>query len=162
MLFPPVSIDYPVPQQGEPGAFGAVRKHDVHTGIDLYCREGAIVSAIEDGVIVAIEHFTGPDVGSPWWHDTWAVLVEGASGVFVYGEIVYFSHRVGDKVEAGETVGQVTPVLKQYKGVTPTTMLHLELLKPGSTSTFWWHHGDAKPDNLLDPTEIVREMYGEP
>lgn len=36
-----------------PGRFGAVRKHDVHTGIDLYTYPGMPVLAVEDGVVVA-------------------------------------------------------------------------------------------------------------
>ena len=53
----------------EPGWFGAVRKSDIHTGIDLYCEQGTQIVAVEDGVVVHIEGFTGPnaDDPSPWW-----------------------------------------------------------------------------------------------
>jgi hypothetical protein len=70
-----------------PGRFGAVRKHDVHTGVDLYCAVSTKVVAVEAGEVVVIEPFTGPDAASPWWLSTEAVLVEGASGVVVYGEV---------------------------------------------------------------------------
>jgi len=172
----PVDIIQPVPQIGEPGAFGAVRKFDVHTGIDLYCEDGALVHAVEYGVIVKIEDFTGPDAGSPWWNPTKAILVEGASGVIVYGEIepyesggvwteVYGEVRsdegwkVGDEVHPGDILGTVARVLKKDKGVTPTSMLHFELMKHGTRETFWWRHGDAQPEALLDPTELVRALY---
>ncbi len=84
---PGVSIAV-IPREGEPGAFGAVRRHDVHTGVDLHCGAGQSVLAVERGVVVAVEEFTGPAAGSPWWLPTRAVLVEGASGVVLYGEVV--------------------------------------------------------------------------
>jgi hypothetical protein len=90
-----------------PGRFGAVRKHDVHTGVDLYCAVSAKVVAVEAGEVVAIEPFTGPDAASPWWLSTEAVLVEGASGVVVYGE-VHPEVQVGDQLEAGDRGGRPT------------------------------------------------------
>ena len=57
--------------------------------------------------MVAIEAFTGPGAGSPWWHDTEAVLVEGESGVVLYGELVPCV-KVGDEVVAGQVVGRVS------------------------------------------------------
>jgi len=32
---------------GKEGQFGTVRKHDIHTGIDLYCRQGEEVYLIQ-------------------------------------------------------------------------------------------------------------------
>ena len=49
----------------EPGRFGTVRKHEVHTGVDLYTYPGMPVLAVEAGVVVAIEKFTGLEAGSP-------------------------------------------------------------------------------------------------
>lgn len=51
------------------GMFGAVRKYDIHTGVDLYCEEGSLVSEYEDGIVVAIEDFTGVKANSPWWNE---------------------------------------------------------------------------------------------
>jgi murein DD-endopeptidase MepM/ murein hydrolase activator NlpD len=48
---------YKTPHAG--GVFGAVRKYDIHTGIDLYCELEDPVYAIEDGVVVNVCHFTG-------------------------------------------------------------------------------------------------------
>lgn len=156
----PVAVSHPIPQEGEPGAFGAVRKYDIHTGIDLYTIPNEVVQVVEDGIIVAIEHFTGEDAGSPWWNDTWAILVESKSGVICYGEILPYAHfRVGMNVLCGEKLGMVIPVLKTYKGVNPTTMLHFELYTHGTRSTVWWHHGQPQPLNLLDPTPMIRSLY---
>lgn len=152
-----------LPIPGEPGAFGAVRKHDIHTGVDIYCDDEAYVFAAEEGHVVALEKFTGEHAGSPWWRNTWALLIEGESGVIVYGEIVPRWHiaRPGMYIGHGELIGQVKRVLKEDKGVTPTSMLHLELLKPGSKETGWWHHGEPQPDYILDPTELVRKCYAQ-
>lgn len=72
-----------------PGSFGTVRKHDIHTGIDIYCHDGQYVIAVEDGEVVSIENFNGSHANppSPWWNNTKAVMIEGESGVVVYGEI---------------------------------------------------------------------------
>ena len=136
-----------------PGRFGAVRKFDIHTGVDLYCDERHEVVAVEPGTVVAIETFTGPNAGSPWWHETLAVLVEGASGVVLYGEIVPRAGlEVGTLLGSGEVVGRVARVLKKDKGL-PMTMLHLELYASGTRASSWWKLGEPRPTTLLDPTE---------
>jgi len=137
------------------GDFGAIRKHDIHTGIDCYCEPQQIVVTVENGEVVGIEDFTGEFANppSPWWHNTKAVLVEGASGVVVYGEIKPLdSIKVGDKIKAGKILGKVITVLKKDKGL-PMTMLHLELYKSGTRETVVWGLGDPQPENLLNPME---------
>lgn len=146
--------DRPLAWSDAPGQFGAVRRHDVHTGVDLYCPAGSLVVAVEGGAVVAVEDFTGPDAGSPWWLPTQAVLVEGASGVVVYGEVAPLV-APGDRVEAGGPVGAVLRVLRRDKG-RPTAMLHLELMVPGSRATVWWRLGQDWPAPLLDPTPRLK------
>ena len=152
-----------LPQPGDPGAFGSVRKHDIHTGVDIYCDPDARVFAIERGVVVAVEKFTGAHADSPWWNDTWAILIRGVDDrVVCYGELKPRAWiQKGYHVFHGETIGEIIPVLKKDKGVTPTTMLHFELYKPGTTKSVWWHHGDAQPESLLDPTELLGKIYGQ-
>ncbi len=137
----------------EPGRFAAIRRHDRHTGIDLYCEQGDEVFAIENGVVVAIEDFTGPKAGSRWWHDTQAVLIEGASGVICYGEIE-IAVTLGQSVTAGALIGRVKTVLIKDKG-RPMNMLHLELYRHGTRETTWWHLGEDQPTSLLDPTCLL-------
>jgi len=116
-----------VPSGQVDGAFGFIRTHDVHTGVDLYCNQGDNVYAIECGEVVAIHDFTGTKADSPWWNDTKAIMIEGSSGVFVYGEIKEKEGlKVGDNIECGEIIGEVITVLQKDKGK-PMTMLHLEL-----------------------------------
>lgn len=156
VLYWPISRDPSFPD--EPGLFGAYRRFDRHTGIDLYCDPGTPVRALEEGVVVLVEPFTGVDAGSPWWHDTDAVLVEGASGVLVYGEVAP-SVRPGDKVQAGQPIATVQTVLKKDKG-RPMTMLHFERLAPGTRQTFWWRLDSPKPEPLLDPTDLLSQAAG--
>ncbi len=143
-----------------PGQFGAIRKYDIHTGIDFYCNAGSLVTAVEDGVIIAIEIFTGPAVGSSWWNETYAVLVRGVSGVVLYGEvnIEYMTLKVGDVISAGQAIGRIgTPVLKKDKG-RPRHMLHLELMKYTATQSLEWKLNEPQPDLLLDPTPYLSHL----
>lgn len=145
-----------------PGRFGHKRKHDIHTGVDLYCELGTQVIAVEDGVVVCVKDFTG-STESPLWNDTQAVLVRGTSGVVVYGGIT--THlSPGNEVQAGEIIGTITTsVLKKFKG-RPMVMLHIELMthdsvihiKAGDVDTrggaLWWKKNKPKPNILRNPT----------
>lgn len=148
-----------MPEAPEPGGFGALRRHDIHTGVDLYAEPGERVVAVEAGVVVAVEDFTGSRAGSPWWHDTRALLVEGVSGVVLYGEIDP-DVEVGDAVGRGSALGRVRTVLRHDKGL-PMTMLHLERYAPGTRASVWWRHGEPRPDALLDPTTCLVEAVDE-
>lgn len=141
-----------------PGAFGHVRRNHVHEGVDLYCPDGTPVVTVEPGIVVAVIAFTGPgaEPPSPWWHDTQAVLVEGASGVVVYGEVIA-ERKIGDRVAAGDHLGRVTPVLRKDKG-RPMTMLHLELHRHGERDAYEWTEEGGRPPSLLDPTPHLLAM----
>lgn len=147
-----------VPVGAVGGAFGFVRKHDIHTGVDLYCENESPVYAIECGEVVGIIEFTGPKAESPWWNETRAILIEGASGVFVYGELIEREGlKVGDNIECGDIIGKVVTVLKHDKGK-PMTMLHLELYEHKTRDVVWWNLDKPKPVSLLDPTKILLEI----
>jgi murein DD-endopeptidase MepM/ murein hydrolase activator NlpD len=142
------------------GAFGYPRRHHIHEGIDLYCPEGTSVVAVETGIVVAVIDFTGPlaQPPSPWWHKTMAVLVEGDSGVVVYGEIaVEPSILEGAHVKAGDPIGHVVSVLKKVKNDRPTAMLHLELHEPGTRDAYEWTIALGRPASLRDPTPFLME-----
>ena len=146
-----------LPLPPHPGAFGVKRQHHIHEGVDLYCAAGTPVMAVEDGMVVARQHFTGEKAQSPWWRDTEALLIEGVSGVVVYGEIAPYPHvTVGQNVKAGQEVGTVLQVLKEDKG-RPMSMLHLELHRHGARDTFEWRAGRQRPPSLLDPTELLQK-----
>lgn len=137
------------------GSFAAVRKHDIHTGVDLYCDVGTKVSAMEGGMVVAVLPFTGIMADSPWWLDTQAVMVESDTRVILYGEIDPCV-KVGDYVFPGDPVGSVLRVIKRDKGK-PLAMLHLECYTLGTREPVWWKHNDPQPENLIDPTPLVEE-----
>ena len=144
-----------IPLPPHPGAFGVVRKHHTHEGVDLYCVEHEPVFAMESGVVVAIMKFTGPHAGTPWWHDTFAVAVSGHHGVINYGEINPASNlEVGAFVSRGQLLGNVLTVLRKDKG-RPRDMLHLELYEPDAKISQGWEVGGLKPRGLLDPTELL-------
>lgn len=143
-----------LPIAPHPGGFGVKRKHHTHEGVDLYVPTGTPVWAVEAGEVVAVLPFTGPHAGSPWWKDTYAVFVEGPSGVVVYGEVAPHI-KVGAQLLAGMILGVVTPVLRQDKG-RPMCMLHLELHTPGSRSAPEWLVHDERPAVLLDPTPFLQ------
>ncbi len=134
-----------IPQENHVGDFAYRRSFYHHPGIDLYCELHQEVQAIEDGVIVGVECFTGDGANppSPWWNKTWSIMIEGASGVIGYCEIMpnytFFpaDNPIGRKVIEGQTFGVVIPVLKKDKG-NGTTMLHLEHYVPGTTSHVTW------------------------
>ncbi len=143
---------FEIPVGAHCGAFSAVRKHDIHKGIDLYATVDTDVYAVETGKIVDIRQFTGDALGFPWWNDTWAISVEGDTGVVVYGEIdVHSELKVGNYVEAGSSLGTVLEVLKKYKG-RPMSMLHLALHRHGVLRNGRWDVGAPQPVGLLDPT----------
>lgn len=146
----PVKLTHRILPQG---MFGAVRKHDIHTGLDLYCDRGTPVKCISDGTVIDVFQFTGKAVGSSWWNTTYAVVVESDGFAYVYGELVPCV-GIGQKVINSDILGYVIPVLKTDKGVTPTTMLHLEVWKSASyIKNHTWKLGDDMATGLLDPLD---------
>ena len=141
------------------GRFGARRKHDVHTGFDIYCDEKEPVYAIEDGIVTNVDLFTGEELGFPWWETTWAILIEGKSGVIGYCEIHQPELKIGDKVVEGQQIANIKRVLKVDKGL-PMTMLHIELYKHGYRGNWEiWNLDGEKPDNLLNIEDILLKLY---
>ena len=104
--------------------FGARRKFDVHTGVDLFAPVGEPVLAFEKGIVIDVCTFTGASIGMPWWEETQCVSVKGASGVILYGEIDP-KVTIGQKVREGDLIGTVLKVLVKDKGK-PMSMLHIE------------------------------------
>lgn len=158
--FPLKDFKYKIPKGEDFGAFAVKRKYDIHTGIDLYCEEDSEVFAIEDGEIVKIDWFTGEKIDMPWWNNTMAIAISGHLGVIVYGELLPINTlKVGDKVNKGDLLGFIKPVLKTNKGKVPSTsMLHLELFSEFNGEWIEWNLDKTKPENLLDPTEILESL----
>jgi murein DD-endopeptidase MepM/ murein hydrolase activator NlpD len=160
MQKPILNYNHTLPSKKETGSFAFKRKFDIHTGVDLYCEDGEKVFAIEDGKIVNIEKFTGEWAGSPWWENTEAILIEGASGVICYGEVlVDESIRREKEVKEGDFLGVIKRVLKKDKGLNPSSMLHFELYKAGTTGTVIWDLDQEYPDSLLDPTPLLKKIF---
>lgn len=134
--------------------FGAIRKFDIHTGLDIFCKVGSEVYAYEDGEVVGIVPFTGEIANSPWWNDTRAVLVEGKSGVILYGEIEPVEGLT--VVRKGDLIGRVLQVLRVDKGK-PTSMLHVELYEHGYRGDgAVWGLGEEIPEKLLNVEALFK------
>lgn len=153
---PTVERVYPAPD----GMFAAKRRFDIHTGVDLYVPNNGPepIVAMEPGIVVGIEDFTGPECGTPWWNSTKALVVAGASGSILYGEMTP-SVEVGTKVEAGQQLGTVLRVLKKDKG-RYTWMLHVELYEHGvSQCCHPWELDQPRPVGLLDPWPLLKRFF---
>jgi hypothetical protein len=142
------------------GDFAFRRSFYHHPGIDIYCDLGQEVQAIEDGTVVHIENFTGPQANppSPWWLETWSILIEGKSGVLGYCELKPLSHlHVGYRVTEGELIATIVPVLKRDKG-NGTTMLHFEHYSTGTTNHVTWVLDTEKPIELINPRGLLESI----
>jgi hypothetical protein len=149
-----------LPFVGAVGDFAFRRSFYYHPGVDLYCSDLQVVHAMEDGKIVNIEHFTGAeaDPPSPWWHNTWSIMIEGAHGVIGYCELKPFKHlQVGMSSYEDEPIGLVIPVLKKDKG-NGTTMLHLEHYVPGTKQHATWKLDTPKPPELLNSRLLLEQL----
>lgn len=145
-----------------PGAFAFERKNHTHEGVDIYASENDAVYAIHEGTIIAIRPFTGEHTSlvgitpSPWWNNTFCVLVQTKFGVINYGEITPIdSIRVGDRIQKGALLGRVCRVLKTDKG-RPLDMVHLERYTYDTdTPVVEWSKGEVKPPRLLAPGNLL-------
>lgn len=145
-----------VPSGNHLGAFAVERKNHIHEGVDIYCEKGDEVFAMECGEIVKIIPFTGEIADSPWWNNTYAVIVKHKGFYVNYGEIAPLDDLfVGQKVKEGELLGYIIPVLKEDKG-RPMSMLHLEMYKIETdlkyVPTKSWDLGKSRPKGLINPT----------
>jgi Peptidase family M23 len=152
----PLDIKIKVPEYPEPGAFGAIRKHDIHTGIDLYCSPGDEVKSIEGGIVFDIINFTGSHADSCWWNDTKAVIIKSDNRFWLYGEVDP-TVNIGDIIIEGDFIGRVLTVLKKNKGK-PMTMLHIELYNSFFENAVVWNLNEPKPISLEDPTLILKSI----
>ena len=144
-----------LPLAPHPGAFGVTRKYHRHEGIDIYVPECTPVTTVEEGKVLDVRPFTGEQAGLPWWKDTYAVFVEGESGVVVYGEIAPHVQK-GQFLMKNELLGVVIKVLKKDKG-RPMSMLHLELRAHGCVDEIYWT-SDTRHVDLRDPTPYLLHL----
>lgn len=151
----PVGNFSPVPIPPSKGSFAFQRRYHRHEGVDLYTPFHTPVYAVESGKVVGIEVLTGPDANppSPWWHSTGGLLVEGDSGVVLYGELSIGHLNIlwtpGASIDEGVLVGYTERVVREENG-RPSCMLHLEL----------YPHGVKKSEEFgrqLDPTNKLLE-----
>jgi len=163
MKWPLVNKEISLVPEGSVGDFAFRRSFYYHPGIDIYCPEYTIVQSIEAGAVVHFENFTGPNANppSPWWNETFSVMVEGKSGVIGYCELMYDARlTVGTQIRAGEIIGAIVPVLKKDKG-NGTTMLHLEHYITGTREHVTWVLDTPQPAQLLNPRFLLEKIINE-
>ena len=149
----PIS-NYTLPSLESENCFGAKRKHDFHTGVDLFCNEDEPVYSMYDGIVTSVIEFTGFSE-SPWWEDTHAIMIyhPEIQKTFLYGE-VSTNLKAGKVIKQGQLIANVKRVLKKDKGK-PMTMLHIECYKGLQTKAVWWYHDTECPKNLEDITKYL-------
>ena len=165
VFYLPDCFNWRLPEYNEPGAFGAVRKFDIHEGVDIYCVKHAKVYAMEDGEVVASYHYTGNAAKCDWWNDTWGIKIKGKSGVITYGELEMPEYNrklpsVGTFVKTGDLIGVVGQVLKDGKKRDDirnhnVCMLHIEL-RTENCHLDGWKLGEDRDKKLLDPTPYLK------
>jgi hypothetical protein len=117
------------------------------------------VYAINSGVVISNEGFTGPSLGHPWWLPTDAVTVKSNTEYFVYGELKS-DLKPGDEVKSGSVIGTLVPVLppEKIRAWIPrhsNVMLHLEKWNfKYNPEIGWkaWTVREDRPEWLEDPT----------
>jgi murein DD-endopeptidase MepM/ murein hydrolase activator NlpD len=135
------------------GGFGAKRKYNLHSGVDLHCKHLQPLASVEAGVVVKIIDFGNKDK-NPKLNETRAIFVEGDSGVVVYCNVMEREDlRPGIGVAAGEVIGKVIKINKSEKN--EVCMLHLELYRSGTRKRVIWSYQYPKPDCLLDPSNYL-------
>ena len=163
MIWPLKNLAPSIPEIGAVGDFAYRRSFYHHPGVDIYCSLGQEVVAIEDGVVVNLENFTGPNAvpTSPWWNETFSIMIEGKSGVLGYCELKPLDHiKIGAFIKEGEVIATIVPVLKKDKGV-GQNMLHLELYKSETKEHVTWLLDSEKPEELLNPRELLENIIKE-
>lgn len=128
-----------------------------HAGVDLFANAGDPVLAMAAGRVTAVQSF---HLGS------WAVFVEHAGVVVMYGEVEARSWKelgvaVGSEVEAGQPIAKVACMVEDDEGTCVSHMLHLETYAPGTTRNQRWFAGQAAPPALRDPSLLLlRAAHG--
>ena len=122
-----------------------------HAGVDLFAHPGDPVLAMGSGRVTAVQSF---HLGS------WAVFVEHAGVVVMYGEVEAHSWkglgvRVGSEVQAGQPIATVACMVRDDEGKCISHMLHLEAYAPGTTRNTRWYAGEDAPPALRDPTLLL-------
>jgi murein DD-endopeptidase MepM/ murein hydrolase activator NlpD len=136
------SQDYPY--------FGAPRNNGKrkHAGVDIYPVGGAgsPVMAVKSGYVVKIAPFYIRANGEV----TYGVLVDHGDFSINYAELRKPVISASSRIEKGDVIGTVSG----------TAQLHFELYSSGTTDWIKGWYGE-QPANLIDPTELLKELYSD-
>jgi len=136
-----------------PAGFGYSKYSNIHSGVDLYVPQHTPVHSVETGTVVNILNFTGPFSFYPSLNPTQLLMIEGVSGVVLYGAIeVLEDIKVGQLIETGCKIAHVISAIEEQP------MLHIELHKNGTKLPSAWKQGHSQPKSLLDPTSYLLSL----
>jgi hypothetical protein len=153
-MFPLKKYKHRLPSPFETAAgFGYSQKNGKHqSGIELYCDEGQEVFAIEESDIIDMFLSTGYGAETPWFQNTYTLLLEGNSGVINYSCIL-IDHDVkfGKTIKEGQLIGRIKKLMD-----ISIPSLYIGLYYNGVEEPIEWNRGEVKPTELLDPTDMLK------
>ena len=171
------SFSKDVPEPGEQGSFWENRGDRFHCGVDIYAPATSEVVAIEGGKVIGVGVHTSPYF-KKYWNRTLYLLVRSDTGIiYKYAELGRLDINMNQTVVAGQQIGRLGNVLKpemigedspgyiQNLKDLPS-MLHLEIYESDPIEKHEHYLGgnwfrSKKPANLLDPTQLLKELTPE-
>lgn len=123
-----------------------------HTGVDIQCEPEQQVVSMEYGVVVDIQPFIKAKESNNV-RKTKTIFVEGATGVIVYGNVIYDSNlEIDQEVEAGQPIGKTVNIYRNKSNKHNVCYLHIEWYEPGTRKRVNWNPNYPKPEHLWDPS----------
>jgi murein DD-endopeptidase MepM/ murein hydrolase activator NlpD len=174
----PQSNNRTIPVSGQPGSFWEDRGDRHHAGVDMYAPELSDVIAIEDGEVVEVKVFSGPEM-IHYWNVTYSIFIKNSEGKFLrYAELHDAVVKEGDHVQGGQLVGHVGAILNldkinetspeyvqklKKKGL--PAMLHFEIYTQIPNNKIKYMGGNyfhnEQPADLVDPTPYLQSINGD-
>ncbi len=164
-----------LPRFPEKGSFWESRGDRFHCGIDFYCEESTPVLSCENGYVLEIGTFTGPNI-IYYWDVTYFVLIKSFKYDYIlkYAEMKKIFVSKHQHIKQGQVIGLVGKVINPDKlsifsplyiqriaASNNCSMLHLELhkfpyieLKPYLGGNYF---GLDKPNSLLNIEKFLIE-----
>jgi murein DD-endopeptidase MepM/ murein hydrolase activator NlpD len=175
----PDSYSKSLPKEGERGSFWENRGDRFHAGIDIFAPPGSDVLAIQNGKVIDIGVFTSSEL-TKYLNKSFYITVKSPQNLNIkYAEVDNITVRIGDFVNAGQKIAQVTEVLNEKflshstphylrdmieKGM--VSMLHLESyiapIAEVRPYQFGNYLGKTKPYSVIDPTLFLNGTVHNP
>ena len=171
----PKSYIKTIPKNGQQGSFWEHREDRHHCGIDIYAPVGSEVLAIEDGMVITVDHFTSPKE-IPYWNETYYILLKNQDNYLCkYAELQEVTVKVNEYVKAGQVIGHIGQVLnknkintsspvyiQKLKRINNLSMLHFELIQNHVNDSNEYLAGNCfgnhKPEAIINPHKFFNDI----